>query len=161
MVNKPLGTILLLVFLCGCPYRVSARLPFASSRLCIIPFENRTTDIFLGQELTRMLKKEILQRSGCRIVSSSNKADSIRGIIRSTGRDVISEDSAGNVLSERITINVEIKLSLLNGPDREFSVIGVAVHEKQNLVSRGLLLREALRDASHRIVNTLIEKEVP
>jgi hypothetical protein len=152
------GLLLLTVAACGCPYRMHARLPVIFETLHVAAFENRAAEPWLGYELTRRVKTAVIERTGGRIAAAPEGADRLEGVLLAVGRDIIAEDSIGQALSERLTVEVNVRFEPRDGAAREFHVIGAAVYERGMAGERDRLLREALQDASIQIVNRLIQR---
>lgn len=144
--------------LCSCPYSMSARLAVPFSSIHVSPFENRTTEKFLGYEITKYIRTDIIQRTSASLSGSPLDAAQLKGVITKIGRDILSEDINNRAIAERISLEVNVRLTLENGEERNFTVVGTAVYQKADIVSREVLLREALQDASFKVVKQLLGK---
>ncbi len=142
----------------GCPYHLSARYPVPFKSIAVLSFENRTSELLTGHELTKMVKQDLVRRTSASVTAGPDAEYVLSGSIIKIGRNVITEDSAGAVVSERITLEVRADLGSEAGRE-QFTVIGIAVFEKQNILSRDILIREALKDAARKIIDRIIDVE--
>ena len=149
----------LLCSFCACPYRISARHELACSRIYVTPFENRTTELLSGHTVSRAVKEGILRRTSAAVSRGPDNAAVLKGTISNIGRDIISEDISGNVVSERLSIQINVTIEYPNSLKESFNVIGVSVYEQDSLTARDVLVREALFDGARRIVDRLIRME--
>ncbi|MFC1479005.1 LPS assembly lipoprotein LptE [Planctomycetota bacterium] len=144
----------------ACAYRMHARLPLQYSRIFIKQFENKTTEEFLGYELTKYVRQEIVERTSVSLAHDSQSAVSLGGVITKIGRGVISKDSIGTVLSERLTVQINVQIKPVSGSVKKFSVIGAKVYTRTGMTVRRQMVREACKDAASQIIHRLIQREV-
>lgn len=143
----------------GCVYTIGARLPLGYSRIYLEQFENRTAETFLGYEITKYLKRAIIERTSAALAHSPESAAAVKGVIARIGRDVFSKDSTGRIVSERLTVQVNVTVTPPSGRARTFSVIGAKVYTRSGTTVRRVMIQEACRDAARQIVHRLIQRE--
>lgn len=157
--NKLLFPLCVAVF-SGCAYRIQARLPLQYPRLFIEQFENRTSEPFLGYHFTQYVSKEMVRRTSVSLAHDARSAPSLGGEITQIGRDVISKDSTGQVISERLTVYVSVHVKPVSGKSRTFTLIGARVYTRTGSIVRRKMIMEACQDAADQIIHRLIQREV-
>jgi hypothetical protein len=123
-------------------------------------FENRTSEPFLGYHFTQYVKQEVAERTSVSLAHDSRSAASLGGVITQIGRDVISKDSTGQAISERLTVYVSVHLKPVSGKPRAFSVIGARVYTRTGATVRQQMILEACQDAAGQIIHRLIQRGV-
>ena len=144
----------------ACAYRMHARLPLQYSSIFINQFENKTTEEFLGYELTKYIRQEMVERTSVSLAHDPQSAVSLGGVITKIGRDIISKDSIGTVLSERLTVHINVRVKPVSGSVKKFSVIGAKVYTRTGMTVRKQMVKEACKDAASQIIHRLIQREV-